>query len=458
MVTIVAPKKIIDDLWSKPKARDGVTFRLMRYVLRVDYDGKVLLHNAVTGKLAVLNQDETKALNNLPMSYDPVIEALVDDHYIVSEDYDECQQVMNLRTVLRKLKGLKYKQITTYTILPTTACNARCYYCFEHGVKPVTMTEQTASQLVEFIANNCGVKKVANIVWFGGEPSIASNRIDQICEGLRAKGITYHSTLITNGYIFDEALVDKAVSLWNVEALQICVDGVGDTYNTIKAYVTTGDNPYERVMRNIGLFLDKGILTELRMNFDIDNYHEFVLLAKDVVNRFGRSEKLHLGFHPVIGEYKGPNGKISHGTDSWFSEKMVELREISRNYGLDRSVYHLPSLKFNACSACDTRAITIRADGGLVKCPEHFGDEEVIGSVQTGIVNYELAASWNEYIDYPMCMDCRFFPNCLRLKKCSNKGYCHKFRDYLLRFEETVKSEYKQNNGSIGKGDGCNVF
>jgi len=61
--------------------------------------------------------------------------------------------------------------ITSYTILPTTGCNARCYYCFEHGSKVMTMTRETAGEVVRFITEHCGPKKTVAIMWFGGEPT-----------------------------------------------------------------------------------------------------------------------------------------------------------------------------------------------------------------------------------------------------------------------------------------------
>ena len=56
MRTIVEPKEFIAKLWGKQKINDTDTFRMMRYVIRDDYDGKVLLHNVVTGQLVVLDQ------------------------------------------------------------------------------------------------------------------------------------------------------------------------------------------------------------------------------------------------------------------------------------------------------------------------------------------------------------------------------------------------------------------
>ena len=162
MITIAEPKEHIDKLWGKQKIREGETYRLMRYVLRVDHEDKVLLHNVVTGRLVVLEREEAEALETLPAAYTPAMEQLVTEHYLVPENYDEHQQAVNLRNILHKFDIAAVSNpisITRYTILPTTACNARCYYCYEHGIPAFTMTEQIADDTIKFIADHCGEKK-----------------------------------------------------------------------------------------------------------------------------------------------------------------------------------------------------------------------------------------------------------------------------------------------------------
>ncbi len=443
MKTIVEPKDLIDKLWGKQRIRDSEVYRLIRYVLRVDYNGKVLLHNVVTGQLVVLDDDEAEVIGKLPMHYDSRMEQLVQAHYLVPTDYDEHQQTINLRKIYFKLcDAQKGKDIIHYTILPTTACNARCYYCFEQGCETVTMTEQTAGELVDFIVHYCGDNKYVTLTWFGGEPTIATKRIDQICNGLNDAGVRYRSKMITNGYLFDEDMVKKAKNLWRLEGLQICIDGTEASYNRIKNYVAAKDNPYERVMRNVGILLKHGIAVGLRMNFDLGNYKEFSALADEVLHRFGTNPKLALSAHPVIGEYKESDGKVHHGSDDWFSDMNVELSNLSRELGLKNTKKELPSFNLDACGACSDASVTITPDGRIVKCPEQFGADQTIGDVRKGIVNKDLVESWKMVADYPVCIDCPLFPNCVKLVNCSNKGYCHKLKDYLAQCQLTIKGLY----------------
>lgn len=440
MITIVEPVAYVDRLWGKQRICKGETYRLMQYVLRLDHEDKVLLHNVVTGQLVILDQEEQKMIDMLPAAYSPEMESLVAKHYLVPEGSDEHQQVKNMRDILRKLDEVQgEKPILHYTILPTTACNARCYYCFEQGIKSTSMTEQTADEVVEFIASHCGKDKTVTITWFGGEPTVAETRIDQICKGLLEKGVKYRSKMTTNGYLFDQEMVAKAKSLWHLYSLQICVDGTETSYNRIKNYVSAKDNPYQRVMRNIGLLLDQEIGVGLRMNFDLGNYQEFEDVVNDALKRFGKNKFLSVGAHPVIGEYPDCNGEIHHGDDDWFMDAVVEMDDITEKNGVGPPLPRLPFLNGDSCSASTGYSLTIRPDGGISRCAELFGDDQLVGTIKDGITNKTHDDTWRKTADYEMCQQCVLYPHCLRVANCPNKTYCHKTKIYLKHYMEVMR-------------------
>lgn len=445
MKTIAEPKRHIDDLWGKQKIVTNYTYRLMKYVIHTNCEGNHLLHNVITGQLVELDQEETKVLTGVPLRYTSTMDKLIECHFLVPEDYDEYHQVKCLRKVLGLLtKTQGPKDIVGYTVLPTTACNARCYYCFEKGSRTSTMSEQTANDLVDFITSHCGKKKTVTLIWFGGEPTIAANRIDQICTGLRKNGISFQSKMITNGYLFDEEMVSKAKGLWNLNGLQICVDGLEENYNSIKDYVGTCDNPYQRVMRNIELLIGNEIRVGLRMNFDLGNYKDFYKLVEEVIERFGNSPLLRVGVHPVIGEHRNKNGELLHGTDEWFTKMLVELNSLVIKKGLKNVEMELPYLNYEACSAYNDSTATITPEGNIVRCPEKFGDDQITGNLHTGITNHELVKSWKEIADFPMCADCALHPNCLRLVNCSNTTYCHKSLYLYKQCEDLIYNTFLQ--------------
>ncbi|QUA54029.1 radical SAM/SPASM domain-containing protein [Aristaeella lactis] len=446
MKTIVEPQEHIAKLWGKQRIKEENTYRMMKYVMRVDGDDKVVLHNVVTGQLVELDPTEAEILTHLPEKYCDSMAQLIDDHYLVPNEFDEHQQVVNMRTILRKLASAKPKEgIRHYTILPTTACNARCYYCFEQGAKIVTMTEETANDVVDFISTHCGEEKKVSIMWFGGEPTVASKRIDQISEGLKRRGIHFNSTMISNAYLFDESMVEKAKTLWRLQRVQISVDGLEERYNAVKNYVNPKDNPYERVMRNIQLLLDAGIHIDLRLNFDLANYMDFKGLVEYAKEHFKGYDDFQFYAYPVIGEYPDNQGEVLHGNDEWRKKKSVELNDLAREAGVYRSKRELPHLEYKGCGADDDAAVTINANGTLVKCPEHFEEEQSIGNLKEGIVNNTRVQEWKEIADHETCKNCVFFPKCIRLKYCSAQDRCY-FQDRNQQFYETVK-RHSMNNG-----------
>lgn len=426
MITIVEPKERIISLWGKQRVKNDKIYRLMRYVLRVNLGGEVLLHNVVTGCLVVLEKEEAEEIARLPKMYNPILEQLVKNHYLVPDDYDEFQQVVNLRTVLQKLDEVHESKgvINHYTILPTTACNARCYYCFEQGIKPVTMTEKIADDVVNFIKTHCGGKNVL-LSWFGGEPTLAINRIDQICLGLRNSGVEYLSEITTNGYLLDERVTIKASKLWKLKSAMICVDGIEDNYNRTKLFANTTSSPYQIVMNNIESLLSQGIKVHLRMNFDLKNYNDFSDLVNEVKQRYKGYDNLVVSAHPILGEYKDNTGQVHHGSFDWFESKTSELNDIANDAGLQRRDESLPFLQHRPCMAASGSSVTITAEGKLVSCPEQFDKNEWKGDLKEGVTNIPLEKAWKTMAFFEKCKCCESFPACITMAKCTAAGNCY---------------------------------
>lgn len=422
MITIVEPKEHIDKLWGKQRVREDAVYRLMRYVLRVDHDGKVLLHNVITGRLVVLGQKEAEALEKLPKIYNPVIEQLVTEHYLVPEDYNEHQAVVSLRSILWKLDDTRRKNgIVYYTILPTTACNARCWYCFEQGVKTSTMSEETADEVVRFIVDHTNGKPIT-IRWFGGEPTIAASRIDQICQGLRSNNVDFTSVLSTNGYLLDEKKIVRAKEFWNLKQATITIDGTEKTTNRVKAFAEAEGSPYQSIMQNIGCLLEKGIRTGLRMNLDQDNWSDFPDLLADVSTRFHDHSLLNVYVHQIVDYEK----EVCESNEEWYQEKILELNNLSKEYGLYRKKLPLPYLYYQMCEAANDDAVTITPDGYLVCCGEQLGNDQIKGNLKLGITNEELVKSWKQFADYDKCRECVLFPDCPSMKNCRAKNRCYR--------------------------------
>jgi len=438
MITIVEPKESIEKLWGKQKVHEDATYRLMQYVLRVDHGGKVLLHNVVTGRLVVLDQAETETVDKIPMKYEPTMEQLIVEHYLVPEGNDEHQQVMNLREILRKLDAAQKEEgIVHYTILPTTACNAHCFYCYEHGLKPEIMSRETADDVVKFIKQHCRGKKIW-IRWFGGEPTLEVHLIDQICEGLHSNSVSFTSRMTTNGYLLDKELIAKMKAFWNLDQVMISLDGSEENYNQTKAFAGVHDNPYQRVLQNVGLLLDEGVQVNLRMNFDKRNYLDFNNLLEDIERQFGNNPLLQIRPHQINPKEKDIGTKAFREYEEWCSEKIVALNDLSRNKGLFHKMYPLPCLEYKDCLAASDNAVVILPDGSLVSCPDLLGSDQIKGNIWLGITEREKVASWKQLADYKRCKNCLFFPKCVIASNCKGGNFCIFRNEYLKQYRNTA--------------------
>ena len=398
-------------------------YRLIKYhLLEAAEEGTVLCNN-VTGEVVLLSAEEAAVLDTLPAAYCEVMQQLVEHRFLVPVDYDEHDEVCKLRRILNLFQ--KKKGIVGYTILPTTGCNARCFYCFEAGAEVTSMSEQTAENVVRFIDTHCGSKRKVKLHWFGGEPTLGAKRISQICHGLQKLDITYTSTMISNGYLLQNEMADEAKELWHLEKVQITLDGMEETYNRVKAYVNIKGSAFEQVLSNIGGLLARDITVNVRMNLDRYNEAELKQLIPMLAQRFESSAKLGMYVWPVF-ETEACGAMPDHGDYQWFTEKLIEFDQLAREYRkLATPIYNVPELRLNCCMADSEGAVVINPKGELVRCLEHFSSDMAIGNVVDGVTDQERVRQWSVVSETPECADCPFFPRCVRLKSCSGEAICY---------------------------------
>ena len=141
----------------------------------------------MTKELLSLDAEEISSLDNEDYSVDdPIIVELIKKWFLVPVNYNE-KKLSDQICALAKAVTLK-PGINSCNIFTTTACNARCFYCFEAGAKKRTMTGETAISVADYIIDNCIDNKIT-LQWFGGEPLCNHKVIDIICNKLKEKNI-----------------------------------------------------------------------------------------------------------------------------------------------------------------------------------------------------------------------------------------------------------------------------
>lgn len=404
-------------------------YHLSTYSFSAAGDHSILLKNMETGmvislsdaewdRIGCLQEESVKGADLLEMG----LEDCVKYGFLVEDDTDDYEQYKQLHSLLpllsRELPGTK-----TYTILPTTACNARCVYCYEEGMQIQSMSEETADQVVQFIEKTRWQDTVT-LLWFGGEPLAGSKIISRICRELEEKNIPFRSKIITNATLMSDKLLEEAVSLWHLEYAQVSVDGLRADYEARKQYVDPTAHHYDAMMDAVGRMLEKGIRVTLRCNYDGDNIDGLEAFAQEVRTRFACQDKL-LFYPAMLFQAQAKESGIDlHRRIQALKDRLAELNLAGKEK--KRS-----ALKNNFCGAdSGEKSVVIAPDGQLYHC-EHLPGNMAYGSVYDAgpVVCSDPRASLEAD---PMCRACCFLPVCTPFFKNGCPDYfanCRTFKE-----------------------------
>lgn len=407
-------------IWGEPEWKD-TAYRLYCYVIQTECEAGMLLHNRVTGELIFLDEEEKQAIVALPSHLSQNMLVLVKKHFLVPLDYEDKKTVDKLRRVLCLLK--RGKPITHYHILPTSHCNAQCFYCYENGFPRESMSEETAHKLVQFIEKHCGDKKEVTLDWFGGEPTLYIDRIDQICMELAERNIAFTSLMISNGYLFSDEILDKAKKIWNLTNIQITLDGTEDLYNKTKSYINAKGSPYATVMNNILKLADKKVHVVIRLNLDCHNGQDLDILINELSARFSGNPYINV-YVAIIHENLGI-APISHKLPDyqWLEMRWDQLRNRIAQEGLRHTKGNLPKLASDFCMAGDDTTLLVTPAGMLSKC-EHKVFDSMVGTLAEGITSLNEVEHWKTQKIWDRCASCSLYPNCYVLERCSIARIC----------------------------------
>lgn len=426
MRIIAKGREEIINFWKRPCSQD-VSYRLMRYHVYEKSDEGDLLLNTVTGELILLDEVESVLLSSLPSTYRPEMDELIAHHFLVPELFDDARSIDQLRRILQKIRIRD--SIKSFSILPTTTCNARCFYCYEAGFPRDTMTRETADRVVDFIELQHGNEKVIDLHWFGGEPTVGENIIDYICDRLVERGIEYRSRMISNGYLFSKEMARKAKEKWKLQNIQITLDGTEEIYNKTKAYINPERSPFLRVMDNIGFLLDEGIRVSVRMNLDFYNAEDLKGLICELASRFSQKKTFSAYVHEL---FEG-QGFIPVSHEEIDRHRVVTLVDRMNRFIVEKGCRQagglefqsgLPSLKNHHCMADSPNSVMINPLGQLGKC-EHELYCHLVGDVIQGFDRHSSSAQyWLRPVYRSTCQICPLYPFCGRMISCQNEGDC----------------------------------
>ncbi len=410
------------EIWEKNKTlerfirpglvRPGTAYKWSQYALPVRLEDGLFLFNLFTKQCVeyegTFRADEVFTFAKIDA--DSSLRELASDSFLVPETRDERAFYEG---VLKLVRAVSMKSdYDSYTILPTTACNARCVYCYEEGMKQVSMTDETLAKTIEFILSTHRKDADIRLAWFGGEPLLGTRAIDAICSALSERGVKFRSTMTTNGSLLTEDLVEKMKESWRLNAIQISMDADESDYYAKKRYLLDGDH-YRTVLRGIDALAKRNIETTVRCNVDEDSV--------DGMDQFIRDISVAVSNKSAVSVYPTPIFEVQAGERSgevW--KKCLEVQDRIEREGFSfGKATKLTAFKSIYCMAeTPYQSVVIAPDGLLYNC-EHCVPGTEIGNLDEGVVK-------KEYLDsfvFPesareKCRNCAFLPECTPFSRC----------------------------------------
>lgn len=357
-------------------------------------DKNTLIYNTISGNCVVVPKESNEQTNQ---------EKLNEMGFYVSDTKDELKEL-----VTKGEKRLKHTDYNKYRVLTTTACNARCTYCYEKGVQTFNMNLATADKVADFIVSQNHHQHLIGIEWFGGEPLLNTKVIDYISDKIlksKSSETEYESYMVTNGNLLTEDIVDKMKNTWCVKRVQITLDGVGSNYENVKGLPV---GSFEKVIHNIQLLCKKRIKINIRLNYDQHNMDNM----RDIIQYLSG-----LDFKESLCVYPAPIFDAIPKSQSELQEKEMKDAELQMydllyNAGLIKPLRLLPHTMPTPCAASKPGYFTINANGDIFKCDRQFLQTNKVGSVFNNPYLEKDVSVWSKINVRQRCKKCKMFPLC----------------------------------------------
>lgn len=380
------------------------------YILEIS--GEYCVYNTLYGGIIVLDADEYEVLSNGTTeknSYTDTEIFFIDNGFWIEDYINETEQYLKFCEFMR---GHKHDYVNA-VIAVTTKCNARCFYCFEKGIIQKDMTIESADKVIDYLKSRYDINKTLSITWYGGEPLMNQEIISYITKELRKIYSDYSASMITNGLLFDDETIRKAVYDWKIGIVQITLDGTEEIYNSRKNYINFIESPFKIVINNIKKLTEHNIQVSIRLNIDDDNFDDIVHLLEFLRTEMAGIENLFI--------YPAVLNKNKFMQDSTSEERAMNFMEkIFTNFvdiiNIERFIEVLP--KIHTCMLDDDNAVSIGTDGKLYLC-EHYIDKREYICDEKHLINMPVINS--------ECYNCKILPKCLGgcyANRMENNLYC----------------------------------
>ncbi len=414
-------------------------YRPLYYCVEVSVDDGVLVFNQITKQMIHMEPIEYTTFYNSTWA--------ISNWFSVPQEFDEQELVKKIRLHLSN-RSIVPNDIYLYHIFTTSACNARCAYCFEKGNQHCgAMNERTAAQVAKYILNRKPKNQEVLLAWFGGEPLLNISVIDKICSILNETNFDYHSIMATNAFLINDDIIYRAKSIWKLRTWNITLDGTEHVYNQTKNYITKCDSPFRKVVSNIGKLLKAGFRVNIRLNLGVHNNEDLTQLVDNIYTMYGVSDNLCVYATTLYERQLEMLLPRPIEEEISIRQKEKELYDKVVSLGLYKPRLN-KEFKVYRCNPDMGWAVSILPDGRVGWC-EDYVDKYTISHISSNEFDINTIQKFKErFDDLAECASCPLYPDCIRLKRCDiDTPWCtlQKREVQLHKIRTAMQMEYKHS-------------
>lgn len=387
-----------------------------------------LLFNKISGAFIDISDTETKSLilkikenpNSFDFSEDNELYDTLLSAGILCESDEANRTFMNFQLLSYRF----HPKVRNLTIMPTLDCNLACNYCFEEANRKTgKMKPEVIKRLKEHIKEQYGdPKEYIDLHWFGGEPLLGFDIIEDISAFIKSEEIPFNASIITNGVLLDIRKIEKLQDL-HINYIQITLDGPREVHNT-KRIFRNGKGTYDIIINNLRelhkyIAKVKDIHVDIRINVDKENQKYYHILYDDFKKEF----PLYFVYPGIITQYQSCSNTLPCFANA--REEAEFYIEQYIKYGIIHPEFNITAKGMKSCMAECINTCIVGPEGELYLCLQDVGSKEgQVGSIFTGKTNMRLMSAYcsgDLTFNSPECRDCKVLTFCGG--GCVNKRY-----------------------------------
>lgn len=388
---------------------------------------KHLVYNILTQASFYLDEETFNKLHENPdLLEENYKKKLLKDKIIVPNDLDEEQYLMKNFNERNDINGL-----LNLTICITTSCNMKCIYCYEEGIKRITISEHTIEMIVSWIKNYIHKHNIKNlgVLLFGGEPLVAKKELAIVMKQINKlcvdKKVNVTFSIGTNGVLLTKEVASELKKL-GLKGAQITIDGPQELQDKRRPMVNS-ESSFYTIINNIKEVADI-LQTIIKINIDKQNIDQVDELLNSLEN-LGIKKSVSFKVEAIAKTPVSSNNQTHYCNINAFNPKKKELAlaylntiELIENRGfrVDKSTAHMTPCMFTSKSH-----FIINSDGNIYKCISAVGIEEFkVGNV----AEFNFNENYTKFIEFiNLSYEC-FKNKCPYIPKCGAgcpyESYC----------------------------------